>query len=144
MKNLRVLPAATLRERGGPAQRRDVAGDSAGAGRLGARGRRGPRLCRRARAGARQARARDRRGGGHNALLVGPPGAGKTMLARRLAAVLPPLDHEEIIEVSTIWSVTGLLGPRSGLLTERPFRAPHHTISVSGLVGGGSPRTLAK
>ncbi|MET0485441.1 MAG: YifB family Mg chelatase-like AAA ATPase [Candidatus Rokuibacteriota bacterium] len=77
--------------------------------------------------------------GGHNALLVGPPGAGKTMLTRRLAAVLPPLDDDEIIEVSTIWSVTGLLGPRSGLMTERPFRAPHHTVSVSGLVGGGSP-----
>jgi len=77
--------------------------------------------------------------GGHNALLVGPPGAGKTMLARRLPAVLPPLDYDEIIEVSTIWSVSGLLAPRSGLMSERPFRAPHHTISVSGLVGGGSP-----
>jgi magnesium chelatase family protein len=77
--------------------------------------------------------------GGHNVLLVGPPGAGKTMLARRLAAILPPLGSDEMIEVSTIWSVAGLLPARGGLVRERPFRAPHHTISVSGLIGGGSP-----
>ena len=77
--------------------------------------------------------------GGHNVLLVGPPGGGKTMLARRLAAILPPLSRDEVIEVSAIWSVAGLLADRGRLVTRRPFRAPHHTISVSGLVGGGSP-----
>jgi magnesium chelatase family protein len=77
--------------------------------------------------------------GAHNLLLVGPPGGGKTMLARRLAGILPPLSRDEILEVSTIWSVAGLLPPSGGLVTTRPVRAPHHTISVSGLIGGGSP-----
>jgi magnesium chelatase family protein len=77
--------------------------------------------------------------GGHNVILVGPPGSGKTMLARRLGAVLPPLSRDEILEVSAIWSVAGALARRGVLVAERPFRAPHHTISVPGLVGGGSP-----
>jgi len=76
--------------------------------------------------------------GGHNLLMSGPPGAGKTMLARRLPGVLPALTFDEALEVTAIHSVAGLLPPGGGLVTARPFRAPHHTISDAALVGGGS------
>src|SRR5437867_3675619 len=76
--------------------------------------------------------------GGHNLLLVGPPGAGKTMMARRLAGILPPLTFDEALEVTAVHSVAGLLRAGAGLLAERPFRAPHHTISNAALIGGGS------
>jgi magnesium chelatase family protein len=76
--------------------------------------------------------------GGHNVLMIGPPGAGKTMLAQRLPTILPPLNQEEALETSKIYSVMGLLKPGQGLLTQRPFRAPHHTISDAGLIGGGT------
>lgn len=75
--------------------------------------------------------------GGHNVLMVGPPGAGKSMLARRVPGILPPLGLEEAVEVTRIHSVAGLLAPRQALVAERPFRAPHHGISDAGLVGGG-------
>jgi magnesium chelatase family protein len=76
--------------------------------------------------------------GGHNMLLVGPPGAGKTMLAKRIPTILPPMTFEESLETTRIHSVTGLLPSETGLIAARPFRSPHHTISDAGLVGGGS------
>lgn len=75
--------------------------------------------------------------GGHNLLMVGPPGAGKTMLARRLPSILPPLTFEEAIETTKIYSVVGMLGSDQALIAHRTFRSPHHTISDAGLIGGG-------
>ena len=76
--------------------------------------------------------------GGHNAILIGPPGAGKTMLARRLPTILPPLTFDEAMEATKIHSVAGRLPKNKALITNRPFRAPHHTISDVAMVGGGS------
>jgi len=75
--------------------------------------------------------------GAHNVLMIGPPGAGKTLLARCVPSILPPLELEEAIEVTKIYSVAGLIPQRTSLIAERPFRAPHHTVSHVGLVGGG-------
>jgi len=75
--------------------------------------------------------------GGHNLLMIGSPGSGKTMLARRMPLILPDLSFEEALEITKIYSVAGLLPPDSALVTKRPFRAPHHTISPVSLVGGG-------
>jgi len=76
--------------------------------------------------------------GGHNLLLVGPPGCGKTMLARRLPSILPPMSLHEALEVTKIYSIAGLLVGRAGIVRARPFRFPHHTISQTALVGGGA------
>ncbi|MBA2304893.1 MAG: YifB family Mg chelatase-like AAA ATPase [Acidobacteria bacterium] len=76
--------------------------------------------------------------GGHNTLMVGPPGAGKTMMARRISGILPALSFDEALEVTSIHSAAGLLTPGGGLVSQRPFRAPHHTISDVALVGGGA------
>jgi len=75
--------------------------------------------------------------GGHNLIMIGPPGSGKTMLAKRLPTILPPISFEEAIETSKIFSVVGMMEKDQALITSRPFRSPHHTISDAGLIGGG-------
>ena len=76
--------------------------------------------------------------GGHNILIVGPPGAGKSMLAKRLPGILPDMSREEMLESTEIWSVAGLTSHSAPIVASRPFRSPHHTVSAAGLAGGGT------
>jgi magnesium chelatase family protein len=76
--------------------------------------------------------------GRHNVLMVGPPGTGKSMLAQRLPGIMPPLEFEEALELTKLYSVAGLLTTKGGIITERPYRAPHHSASLPGLIGGGA------
>ena len=74
----------------------------------------------------------------HNFLMIGPPGSGKTMLAKRIPGILPPMTEEEQLEISKIYSICGMLPQDGALIRSRPFRTPHHTISPNGLAGGGA------
>ncbi|GAG95259.1 unnamed protein product, partial [marine sediment metagenome] len=76
--------------------------------------------------------------GGHNVILTGPPGAGKSMLARRIPTIISEMTFDEIMEVTKIYSISGLLSSNSHLMKNRPFRSPHHTITDIGLIGGGN------